>query len=129
MPAPTFRGKTRVQLANETNAYGPVVFKFAITVDSTVAKAAFVAPFAMQILDITVLAQATSGGGTVTPRKGVDAMCTAIGMATDGTVTRFAAGAVVANAARLTLAAGDTVNIITAGAADRGIITFTGVRV
>jgi hypothetical protein len=108
--------------------YSPAVFKYDITADTTTAQAAFVAPFAMQIVDIAVLAQATSGGGTVTPRKGTDAMCTAIAMATDGAVARLAAGAVVANAARLILAKGDTVNVITNGANDRGIVTFTAVR-
>ena len=128
MPARNKAGLlTANQQLNELQT-SPAVFTRAITADTTTASVAFIAPFAMQIVDITVIAQATSGGGTVTPRKGADAMCTAIAMATDGAVTRLGAGAVVANAARLILAKGDTVNVITAGATDRGIVTFTAVR-
>lgn len=130
MPSRTRVGQlTPNEQLNELNQYSPFILRFPVTVDSTTAKAAFVAPFPMQILDVLVLAQATSGGGTITPRKGADAMCTAIACATDGALTRMSAGAVVANAARLILAKGDTVNVIAAGAADRGIVTFIGVRV
>ena len=129
MPALNNQPKTANQQINDLNQYGALVFKYDVAVDTSTAKAAFVAPFPMQILDIGVLAQATSGGGTITPRKGADAMCTAIACATDGAMTRMSAGAVVANAARLILAAGDTVNVIAANAADRGIVTFWAVRV
>ncbi len=129
MPALKNQPKTANEQINDINQYGALVIKFDVTVDTSTAKAAFVAPFPMQILDVTVLAQATSGGGTITPRKGADAMCTAIACATDGAVARMAAGATVANAARLILATGDTVNVIAANAADRGIVTFLAVRV
>jgi len=56
-------------------------------------------------------------------------MCTAITCAVDGAVARMAAGAVVANKAFLILATGDTVNVIAAGAGDRGIVTFLAVRI
>jgi hypothetical protein len=120
---------TQNQQLEELDQYSPIVIKYAVTADATTALTAFIAPVAMQILDISVLAQATSGSGTLTPQKGADAMCTAITCATDGSVGRMAAGAVVANAARLTLAKGDTVKVAANGAADRGIITFIGIRV
>jgi len=130
MPAFTRKGVTRVQTVNELNQYSPIVVNYAVTADTTTAAVAFYAPCAMQLVDVSVLAQATSGGGTITPRKGAtDAICTAIACATDGAVARMAAGAVVANAARTILAKGDAVYVIAAGAADRGIVTFTGVRV
>jgi hypothetical protein len=130
MPARSRTGQlTPNQQIDELNQYSPVIIKYDVAADTSAATAAFVAPFPMQITDIHVIAQATSGGGTITPRKGADAMCTAIACATDGAVSRLAAGAVVANAARLILAKGDTVNVIANGAADRGIVVFTGVRV
>ena len=128
MPARARSGRLTANQQMDELQTSPAVFTRAITADTTTAAVAFVAPFAMQIVDIAVLAQATSAGGTVTPRKGTDAMCTAIAMAVDGAMTRLSAGAVVANAARLILAKGDTVNVITNGAADRGIVTFTAVR-
>lgn len=109
--------------------YAPVIFQYKIEADATGAPTAFVAPFPMEISDITVLAQATVGGGTVTPQKGADAMCTAIACATDGAMTRMSAGAVVANKARLILAAGDLVKVDAANAGDRGIVTFLGYRI
>lgn len=106
--------------------YAPVIFRKAITAAANAtAVEAFVAPFAMRIVDIIVEATADSGSGTVTPKKGTTAMCTAIACATDKAVTHMSAGAVVA---ALELAAGDVVNLSTAGATDRGIVTFIGVR-
>ncbi len=113
----------------ETQDYAPVIISYDITADATDAPTAFVAPFAMRIVDIIVWAKATVGGGAITPQKGSDAMCTAIACAADGAVTHMSAGAVVANAARLTLAAGDAVKVDAANAADRGTVTFIGIRV
>ena len=129
MPALRNQPKTANQQINDLNQFGAFLIKYDVASDTSTAKAAFVAPFPMQILDITVIAQATSSGGTITPRKGTDAMCTAITCAVDGAVARFAAGATVANAARMILTTGDTVNVIAAGAGDRGIVTFLAVRV
>lgn len=91
----------------------------------------FTAPFAMRIDDIIVNAQVTEGSGVVTPYKGTDAICTAIACAADGAVTHMSAGAVVANKARLVLAAGDVVNAQASGgtaANVRGIVTVIGHR-
>ncbi len=113
----------------ETQDYAPVIFEYNVTADATGAPTAFTAPFAMRIVDIIVWAKATVEGGAITPLKGSDAMCTAIACATDGAVTHMSAGAVVANAARLTLAAGDVVKVDAANADDRGTVTFIGIRV
>ena len=90
------------------------------------------APFPLRIVDIIVKANATNASGTLVPQKGSDAMCTGITCAADGAVSRLAAGAVVANDARLTLATGDQVKILSSGgtaANTRGHVTFIGVRV
>lgn len=110
----------------EASAYSPVIFQKTIAAAANAtAVEAFVAPFAMRIVDIIVEATATSSSGAVTPKKGAVAMCTAIACAADKAVTHMTAGAVVA---ALALAAGDVVNLSTAGAGDRGVVTFIGVR-
>jgi len=132
MPRRNRVGFTPNQQLNELDQYSPVVINYAVTANHTAAQQAFVAPFAMRILDIIVKANATNSSGTLVPRKGTDAMCTGITCAVDGAVSRLAAGATVANDARLTLAKGDTVNIISVGgtvANTRGFVTFIGVRV
>ena len=77
----------------ETQDYAPVIISYDITADATDAPTAFVAPFAMRIVDIIVWAKATVDGGAITPQKGADAMCTAIACATDGAVTHMSATA------------------------------------
>lgn len=110
---------------------GLVAFTYAVASDHSTAKDAFVAPFAMRIVDVIVKANATNASGTLVPQKGADAMCTGITCAADGAVSRLAAGAVVANDARLSLAAGDTVKVLSSGgtaANTRGHVTFLAVR-
>ena len=104
MPRRSRKDKTANQQLDELNQYSPVIIPYAADSDHSTAKAAFVAPFAM---------------------------CTGITCAADGAVSRLSAGAVVANDARLTLAAGDTVKILSSGgtaANTRGHVTFIGVR-
>ena len=111
----------------ETSVYSPVIFKKDITgAANSTPLAAFTAPFAMQIVDIIVQATATVSNGTVTPKKGTDTICTAIACAADGAVTHMSAGTTAP--ARLILAAGDVVNLVTANANDRGIVTIIGIR-
>lgn len=118
--------------AGDAIAYAPVCITYNANSDHSAAKDAFVAPFAMRIVDIIVKANATNALGTLVPQKGTDAMCTGITCAADGAVSRLADGAVVANDARLTLAAGDTVKVLSSGgtaANTRGFVTFVAVRV
>jgi len=132
MPKRTRSGLTANQQMNELNQYSPVVFTYAVAADASTAVNAFVAPFPMRILDVIVKANATNASGTIVPQKGADAMCTGITCAADGAVSRLAAGAVVANDARLILATGDTVKVLSSGgtaANTRGFVTFIGVRV
>jgi len=80
------------------------------------AVAVFTVPYAMRIIDVIVTACATEENGAVTVYKGTDAIGTAIACAADGAVTHISAGVVVANKARMVLAAGDVVNAkVTAG--------------
>lgn len=116
----------------EASKYSPVVISKVIDDSAATAVAAFVAPFAMRIVDVIVQAQVTEINGTLQPLKAAAGMCTAIACATDGDVAHMAAGATAATAANRLLAAGDTVNLIatgTAAAKVRGIVTFIGERV
>lgn len=110
--------------------YGMVVIEAEVTADATGGIVAFEAPFDMRITDVIVRATATQADGTLTPRKGSDAMCTAIDCAADGELERMAEGAT--NVDRLVLDAGDEVTLIAAGGADpehnRGMVTFLGKR-
>lgn len=132
--------KYLVRLGNfdKTAAAPAVATEVAYTLDRSAAAfsaapvAVFTAPYAMRIDDVIVNAQATEGSGTVTVMNGSDQICTAIACDTDGAVTHMSAGAVVANKARLVLAAGDIVNVQADGgtaANIRGIVTVLGHRV
>ncbi len=112
--------------------YAPVAINYAVTADATGAPTAFVAPFAMDIVDIIVQARAAAINETLTPinagqaGSAADAMCTAIACAADGTVTHMSAGA---DDAKLRLAAGDIVKVDASANTVRGLVTFIGVRV
>lgn len=115
----------------ELSQYAPVAITKAITKSAASAVEAFVAPFAMRIVDVIVQAQENETNGTLQPLKAAAGMCTAIACAEDGAVTHMSAGATAATDANRVLAAGDTVNLIATGTAAedvRGIVTFIGVR-
>lgn len=106
-------------------AYAPVRIVHDITADYTGNPVVFTATFPMRIVDIHVIATATVGGGTVTPKKGSDAICTAIACATDQALARMSAGV---DDTKLTFAVGDTLNLDTANANDRGIVIIDAYR-
>jgi len=97
--------------------------KVSITADAT-GELAVTIPFDFELVDVIVQARATSGSGTVTVKKGVNAITNAIVMDTDTTITR--AGTI--NDAYSSLVVGDTVTVDTANAADRGLVTLVGIR-
>lgn len=107
-------------------AYAPVIITYQISANATGNPTAFVAPFAMRIVDIIVEAQATSGGATLAFTNGSTAMCTAIACAADGGVTHLSAGAV---SAELLLAAGDVIHVDASAANVLGLVTFIGYKV
>lgn len=116
------------QKINERQTGGVVAFTLDKSAAAFNAAAApvFTVPYAMRIIDVIVTACATEGSGTAKIMKGTDEICTAIACAADGAVTHMSAGAVVANKARMVLAAGDVINAQAAGgtaANIRGIIT------
>ena len=116
------------QKINERQTGGVVAFTLDKSAAAFNAAAApvFTVPYAMRIIDVIVTGCATVASATVKIMKGTDEICTAIACAADGAVTHMSAGAVVANKARMVLAAGDVINAQAAGfnaANIRGIIT------
>jgi hypothetical protein len=77
------------------------------------------APFDCEIVDVIVQARATSGSGTATLRSGTNAITDAIAMATD--TAKVLAGNI--DDTYSILSEGDAINVITAGANDRGLVT------
>jgi hypothetical protein len=115
--------------SQDLQAYQPIIIEKAITSTAASAVVAFVAPYAMRIVDVIVRATATKTNGALQPLKAASGMCTAIACAADGAVTHMSTGAVAAN---LLLAAGDTVNLIATGDAAAevvGVVTFVAVQV
>lgn len=119
----------------EASKYAPVVISYVVDSTHVVAKPAFVAPFAMRIVDVIVQAQAAATSGALQPLKADAGMCTAIACVTDGVVSHMAEGATAATAANRLLAAGDVVNVIATGsgateaAKVAAVVTFIGERV
>ncbi len=126
----------RLELNNNANpvmqkaSFGDAVYKApvyitaAITADATSTAVQFTIPFACRIVDIIVECTTASGSGTATVRKVTTAISDAMIMAVDKVIVR--AGTI--DDAQSTLAAGNNVNVITNGAADRGKVTLVCVR-
>lgn len=94
-------------------------FNIPITAAANSTAVSFVVPFACEVIDVIVQARAGSGSGTATLRKGTSAISDAIAMSTDKAVAR--AGSI--DDAYSTLAANDTLTVITNGANDRGLVS------
>lgn len=102
----------------------PVYITAAIEADATSTAVQFTIPFACRIVDIIVECTTASGSGTATVRKVTTAISDAMIMAVDKVIVR--AGTI--DDAQSTLAAGNDVNVITNGAADRGFVTLVCIR-
>ena len=90
-----------------------------VTADATGEKSVEI-PFACEVIDVIVQCRAANGGGTMTLKKGSNAITDAIACATDKAIAR--AGSI--DDAYSTLAAGDAVSVDANGANDRGLITI-----
>ena len=90
-----------------------------ITADATAGKAIIV-PYACEVIDVIAQARATNASGTATVRKATSAISDAVAMATNNAIDR----ATTINDANSQLVAGDNLNVITNGAADRGLVTI-----
>lgn len=84
----------------------------------------FTVPFNCTIKDVFVRSKALSGSGTATLRRSSTAITSAMTMATDAAMARTASLV----DAQLACTAGETLNVITNGANDRGVVTLLVVR-
>lgn len=78
----------------------------------------------MKLVEVVAQGRATSGGGSVTVRRSTTAITNAISMATDDGTTRSSS---IVEAQR-TFTKGETLNVITNGAADRGDVYLIGLK-
>ena len=105
-------------MASTVGIQDALVVRFTITGDATGGDN-YTMTRPADVLDTTVTATATSGGGTVTVGKGASAITNAIACATNNAVVR--AGTIAT--ANASLAVGDSLRVTTSNAADRGIVT------
>lgn len=101
----------------------PVIITFAITADAT-GGLSITVPENIEIVDVIIQARATSGSGTATLRSSTNAITDAIVMAVD--TTMVSAGTI--DDAYSTVTTASSLNVITNGAADRGLVTIIGKR-
>lgn len=125
-------GQSTATILNRMNAdsqrcglgtYGLVCVPISITSDASSGQSVTI-PFDMYLIDVIVQATATSTSGTVQLRKATTAITNAIAMATDNTIAR--AGTI--DDTRSTLLTTDSLNVLTNGSGDRGIVVLIGYR-
>lgn len=104
--------------------YGLMAIDVEISAAANSTAKSFTVPFKCVIKHAFARAKATSGSGTATVRRGTTTIAGPITMAAD-TVPTFTA---VLVDAQLACEAGETLNVITNGANDRGVVTLLVVR-
>ncbi len=100
-------------------AYASCSIPISIAADAT-GNLDTLAPFAFELIDVTVQGRAASGSGAVTVKKATNAVTDAIAMSTNNAITR--AGTI--DKTYSTFAEGDTIRLTTVGANDRGLVTL-----
>lgn len=104
-------------------AQTPVVLKYAVTADATSALSITV-PYDMEIYDVVVVCTTANASGTLTLRSGTNAITDAITCAVDKAVDRAA----TIDDAYASITTSTSLNVISNGAADRGILYIHGIR-
>lgn len=107
----------KVQLGDAVYS-APVLLFGSIEADAT-SGLSITVPFALEVVQVIVQCRAASGSGTATLRNATTAVTDAIVMAVDKTNIE----ASTIDDAQSTFAAGGNMNVITNGAADRGLVT------
>jgi len=103
----------------ELQRRGVIVQQVEVDADATGGKS-FTVEYSGILLDITIACRATNGSGTITLRRSTDAISSAIVCAVDDVLSRTT----TIVHARKTVVAGETLNLVAFGAADRGIATL-----
>jgi hypothetical protein len=107
----------------ELTTAAPIIVKFAITADAT-SGLTIPIPYDFELLEASVQCTTANAAGTATIRKTTTAITDAMIMAVDKVVVR--AGTI--DDAQSTILTTDSINVITNGADDRGIVTMIGKR-
>jgi hypothetical protein len=100
-----------------------IAIDFAITADAT-SGLTITIPYDFDLRDVIVQCTTANALGTATLRNTTNAISDAMAMAVDATIAR--AGTL--DDTYTAISTTDSINVITNGAADRGIITLIGVR-
>jgi len=126
MPARSRAGRlTANQQLDEAFNNGLVILTATISAAANATAVVVPVPVDIEILDVVVQARATSGSGTATVRTGTNAITNAIVMATDTNVTRVT----TIDDSRSTILSGGSLNVLTAGANDRGLVSIIARRI
>lgn len=110
------------KVVNDT--YGMITVKLSVTADGTSGINFTMPAFDFEIIDVVVHCTATNASGTATLRRLTTAITDAITCDTENALAR--AGTI--DQAEKAVTAGETLNVITAGAADRGEVEIIGRR-
>lgn len=102
----------------------PAIIEAAITADAT-GGLAITVPYDLKIVDVIVQCTAANALGTVTVRNVATAITDAIVCAVNKVIGR--AGTI--DAAQATLLKGGNLNVVTNGAADRGVVSLVCMRI
>ena len=115
-----------LEVLAESTADTPVMITYAVTADATSGLAIYdsAVPFDFEILDVVVQCTAANASGTLKLTDGTSDITDAIVCAVDKTIGR--AGTI--DDAKSSLSAGDTLKVVSNGAADRGTVTIIGKR-
>lgn len=126
MPSRSRAGQlTANQQLDEAYNNGLVILTASITAAANATAVSVNVPVDIEIVDVIVQARATSGSGTATVRTGTNAITNAIVMATDTNITR----ATTIDDSRSTITKGGSLNVITNGAGDRGLVSIIARRI
>jgi hypothetical protein len=112
---------TEVLNQQTVDANTPRIVPFAVTADAT-SGLSITIPYNMVVVDVWVECTTANVAGTLTLRKATTAITDAMICAVDKVVVR--AGTI--DNAQSTILTTDSINVISNGAADRGIITILG---
>lgn len=115
---------TEIKSIQDKAVYNPIIIKVLIDGDYHTTAKTVTIPYAFELVDVIVQARTASENGTATVRKNTTAITDAIVMAVDKVITR--AGTI--DDAQSTIATTDSINIITNGATDRGMVILVGYR-
>lgn len=121
--SPTFQEVALGDKLSELSTGTPIFIDVAITADATSGQSVTI-PYNFVLRDVIVQCTAANASGTATVRSGANAISDAIVMAVDTVITR--AGTL--DDTYTTITTSDSINVITNGAGDRGIVTLVGIR-